>query len=328
MRRLGDGDGRKLAEVLLDAVVQRHEDVCALGGTFDVHFRAGVHCAAWYGECRSCRHGALVAASHAEVFRVEGDVRLVAPDVLLEPGEIDEGIAVQLMFMYGVVAVYLFLRHGVVLRPFVEEVPRPRFEARIFVAAKCAAAPHVCRVLVTRRHVEIDACEVTLVHVVRLEDGSRVSGSAARSHFREPIVRQVRGARRFSIGIVASAIVDVAVCRYHVESVTAFRLFPVEPTLRHAMFAIVAVAFFFVAAMVSDVEARGVRVHVPNLSVGTNVAVFINVEEAVVSYLVVLVDNAEHRRFQLSSFLPLRSIVVVGGDLRPRRQACNCDEEQ
>ena len=55
----------------------------------------------------------------------ESDILLSAPDIFLQSRIIDEGIAVLLAAIHGIVAVYLFLAYGVLLRPAQQHLDKP-----------------------------------------------------------------------------------------------------------------------------------------------------------------------------------------------------------
>ena len=111
------------------------------------------------------------------VVVAERHVLHVAPDVTLQTRIVDERVAVLLHAVGSVVTVHLLLAHGVLLSSLQQQVERPLLVSRIGVAGEHRARPTAYLALVACSHVEIDAREVALVHIVRLEHCARVAGS-------------------------------------------------------------------------------------------------------------------------------------------------------
>ncbi len=81
---------------------------------------------------------------------------------------VDEGVAVVLEAVHGVVAVYFLLAHRVVAVPLHEQLDTPVVERRVHVLVH-HVGPFPRKVLIARHHIEIRAREVALILVGRLE---------------------------------------------------------------------------------------------------------------------------------------------------------------
>ena len=110
----------------------------------------------------------------------------VAPDVFCQFGVVDERVAVALNLIDGLVALDLLLADRVQTGPFHQHVDGPGREGLIAVGGIVqlgTAGPGGQFILVASGHIEIGACQVTLVFVVGLEHGAAVAGIGACAQF-------------------------------------------------------------------------------------------------------------------------------------------------
>ena len=237
------------------------------------------------------------------------------------------------MIIDRVVACRLDSIHWVLSRPAHEHVELPLREARVFRSVEDmrgfgVRVPRADLVLVARSHIEIDACQVALDLVVRLEYLSGIAAGAASSHLAVAVCRLVGDAVRVYLAErqVASAVVDIAVGGNDVVAVALHRCLLREPALRHGVFAVVALPLVVVRMVLrrsADDVAGGVGVPVAQIAVGTFVALVVHLQQGVVAGILVFVDNLAEGRLQgtpLASVSPGVVVVSVVGSLRTSHQ--------
>ena len=297
--------------------------ICAFGGAGYGHFRAFSHVAACgreYGVVG--RDGLLAAAACLKVVGIEGRGVLVAPHVLLESREVDKRISVVLNAINRVVAVYFLLAHGVLLRPAQEHLQGPRGVSGVFVVAQHGTAPRGNFVFVGCRHIEINACEVAFVFVVRFEHGARIPAHGARSEFAPPLVGGIGGAFGFAVGIVAAAAVHVTVGRHKVHEVGVHGFGIVEPAFGERVLAVVLVALFAVIAGLVGAEGEigGGGIHVPHFAVLAHIGGAEVGPKVVVAACRVVGHNIKQCRFQGIARFSFCRAVIARGCLRLRKE--------
>ena len=263
-RRFVDGQNDGVDTLLFLAAIQAVVDVCIVVGAGDINLRSCFQLAALGVEGRYGR-GLRVVLGLVVVVRVE--VRLRTINVVLQPWEVNVGVAVALLAVDGVVAVYLFLADGVFLSP---PQQHPQGPGRVAVAGDHGAAPARELLVVARVHVEVDAREVAFVLVVGFEDGTRVAdGAVAGAYLRETARAAPRRAARLAERQVAAAVVDVGVGRHDVERVAVHGVhLATEPTLREGMLLVHHATLVGVRAGVDRRELRNAGVHIPVGAVG------------------------------------------------------------
>ncbi len=166
--------------------------------------------------------------------------------MLCKLGMVDKGVAVALHFIYCVVALDFLVADRVLTVPFQQQVHRPCSEKRIAVAGEHVALPARVDVVVARCHIEICACEVALVFIIRLENRAAVprerARTAAAERFHRSARRHVRTVGTLAERQVAALIVHIAVGRIEVIEVGIHRISVVKPALGERVLAVVAIA--------------------------------------------------------------------------------------
>ena len=147
----------------------------------------------------------------------------VAPDVFHQLGVVDEGVAVVLRGIHGIVAVNLLLAHGVLAAPLEQQVDGPRGECGIAVAGQHVAVPRADAAVVGGSHVEVVAGKVALILVVGLKHRAAVAREGASAQLAKG-THAAAGAEcvavgALAIGIVAALAVHLAVGGHNVEGV-------------------------------------------------------------------------------------------------------------
>ena len=227
------------------------------------------------------REGFIFRAVVVEVVRVllnafveviaERLFGLFAPHIVFQSGEVDKGVAVALHFVDRVVASHLDLIDRVQLRPAFQDVHLPVEDRTILCSAKhlggIVVRPGEDAVLIARRHVEIDARDVTFYLVIGLKDGCDTGRCAkvlsGRSPFavtRQRSLHPVFIADHLAERQVVAATVQIGVGGHHLRDVRHHGTLLVIPALRHQVLSVVAVALLLHTA--AEVRARLIRCHI------------------------------------------------------------------
>ena len=270
------------------------------------------HRAAFHGTLGS-RHAAVLQTRGASDVIVGSPLPVLVPDHAGIFGMVDEGVAVVLVAVDGVVAVDFLLADGVLVAPAQQHGHGPGFD--VGLVGHAAGAPVVVFAAVAHAHVEVAAGDVTLVFVDGFKHLARVALRDARSQL-GAVARGVGGVIDLAEGIVAALRVDEAIGGIHVEEVAAGRGALVEPALRPGVLAVPAVAFLFVFATQARAQAVFVvGIDVPNLAVGFAVGVGEGVDEAAVAHHVVAFDDVVQGGLQFVAGLAVGVVIVAAGDL-------------
>ena len=111
---------------------------------------------------------------------------LVAPDVFSQFGVVDKGIAVALNAIDALVALDLLLAHRIHACPLHQHVDCPSRESLVAIGPIVklrAARPGGQFKFVAGRHIEIGACQVSLVLVIGLKHRAAIARISAGSQF-------------------------------------------------------------------------------------------------------------------------------------------------
>lgn len=249
-----------------------------------------------------------------------------APDVFGQFWHVDERIAVVLEPVDGFVAVHFLLAHRVHAVPLHQQVDGPVVEGGVVVLAH-----HVCvlpgEVLVACGHVEIGACEVAFVFIVRLEYARRIAALSSHgvSYTAYSVVEfyrlvHVDGAE----GVVAFRGVRRAFRRIEVVEVDirSYRFGASPPAFGEGVLAVE-------AGERRRVE-RDVGIHVPPPpAVGIDVGDLEIAREVVVGrHSGEVFDDVVHGGLQVAIGFAVEAAVVSRGDFGHGAQCSECRNEQ
>ena len=211
------------------------------------------------------------------VIRTIGDIRLylsmrlsdiegiadgVAPDIVAKRGIVDKRIAILLLLINDFIAGTLNIIDRVLLSPTQQHLQRPWLQTWILLTIeelRCRTTrPRGMKVLIAGEDVEIDAGDVAFYLVVGFEALTRIATDGAGAHFAVAVIGLVGLALVLAHRVVASAVVDIAVRRDHLHEV-ALHVATAEPTLRHQVLAVVAVALTLVGMVLGRTTDDVVR---------------------------------------------------------------------
>ena len=255
------------------------------------------------------------------VVIAEGFVHTDTPDVFLQTGIVDEGVAVFLNVVDSVVAGCFFLADGVVLRPLHQHLQLPFLQTGIGIAVDdiydvggtIVGIPVGEFFFVAGHHIEICTREVTLIFVVRFEDGTAVSVVGAGTELTEAVGRNIGRIVDLAEGVVGAFAVDESVGRIDMVQVGIHRCIAAEPALWPRVLAVVAVAFLVVGRAAGDRRVAGsIGIHIPNLPVAVHISSLEGFPEVVIRFLRAVIDDAAQGCLQGCAHLAVGWLIVVG----------------